>query len=358
VRRFSPDAAGSGIPHVEAVLNAELPQAPYRIVRSSSSAAFWRSAPVLRSVAKARACRCRRPSATHRKVFRRDWPDCRALLAAGAGAGLATAFNAPLAGGIFVLEELVRRFEVRGAITALGASATAISVSRVILATRRTSMSRRWSRRPPRRGRCSLCLGRSPGSPRSGITCCCCERWRCLTDDGLARRSACGAGGRAGRDARLVRPRSHRRRRSDHATRPARRRCVRPASACFPVQAGAGRDILFGGNARRPVCAYARFGAQLGLFFGQACQLAFPGLQIQPEGFAIVGMAAFFTGVVRAPLTGLVLVTEMTADVTMLLPMLGACAMAMLTPTLLRNPPIYDSLRERTIERAKARRGL
>ena len=61
------------------------------------------------------------------------------------------------------------------------------------------------------------------------------------------------------------------------------------------------------------------------------------------------------TGVVRAPLTGIVLATEMTADVTLLLPMLGACAMAMLTPTLLKDPPIYDSLRERTVARERAR---
>jgi chloride channel protein, CIC family len=96
-------------------------------------------------------------------------------------------------------------------------------------------------------------------------------------------------------------------------------------------------------------------GAQFGLFFGLACQLEFPGLNIQTEAFAVVGMAALFTGVVRAPLTGIVLATEMTADVALLLPMLGACAMAMLTPTLLKDPPIYDSLRERTVARERAR---
>jgi CIC family chloride channel protein len=76
-------------------------------------------------------------------------------------------------------------------------------------------------------------------------------------------------------------------------------------------------------------------------------------LEIQAEGFAVVGMAAFFTGVVRAPLTGIVLVTEMTANATMLLLMLVACFAAMLVPTLLRDTPIYDSLREHTLRREK-----
>ena len=46
-------------------------------------------------------------------------------------------------------------------------------------------------------------------------------------------------------------------------------------------------------------------------------------------------------------LPGIVLVMEMHASFTMLLPMLAACFTAMLVPTLLGDPPIYDSLRER-----------
>src|SRR5262249_54429316 len=66
-------------------------------------------------------------------VFRCSWPDWRVLMAAGAGAGLATAFNSPIAGAVFVLEELVQRFEHRIAIAALAASTTAIAVARVLL---------------------------------------------------------------------------------------------------------------------------------------------------------------------------------------------------------------------------------
>jgi len=38
----------------------------------------------------------------------------------------------------------------------------------------------------------------------------------------------------------------------------------------------------------------------------------------------------------------------------MLLPMLGGCFVAMLVPTLLRDVPIYDALREHTIRREHA----
>jgi CIC family chloride channel protein len=98
-------------------------------------------------------------------------------------------------------------------------------------------------------------------------------------------------------------------------------------------------------------------GAQVGLVCGALCRTAFPDLGINPETFAVVGMAAFFTGVVQAPVTGIVLVIEMTAGFTMLLPMLGACFAAMLVPNLMRSAPIYESLRERVIPSQQRRAG-
>jgi CIC family chloride channel protein len=90
-------------------------------------------------------------------------------------------------------------------------------------------------------------------------------------------------------------------------------------------------------------------GAQLGFFFGAVCRLAIPDLGIDPQAFAVVGMAAFFTGVVQAPVTGIVLVVEMTAAFTTFLPMLGACFAAMLVANLLHSAPIYESLRVRPL---------
>ena len=74
--------------------------------------------------------------------------------------------------------------------------------------------------------------------------------------------------------------------------------------------------------------------------------------------FAVVGMAAFFTAVVRAPLTGIILVTEMTDNSRLLLPMLAACFSAMAVATMLREPPIYDALKERTLALLANKAGL
>src|SRR5262245_56863120 len=134
VRRFSPHASGSGIPHVEVVLSGEIAPAPASLIAVKfsggllaigSGLALGREGPSVQMGA----------GIAHLvgRAFRRDWPDCRTLMAAGAGAGLAAAFNAPIAGAVFVLEELVRRFELRIAIAALVASTTAIAAARLLL---------------------------------------------------------------------------------------------------------------------------------------------------------------------------------------------------------------------------------
>jgi chloride channel protein, CIC family len=357
VRRYSPQASGSGIPHVEAVLNEELPQAPFRIIpvkfvagvlAIGSGLALGREGPTVQMAA----------TIGHLvgKTFRRNWPDCRVLLAAGAGAGLATAFNAPIAGAIFVLEELVRRFELRIAIAALGASATAISVSRVFLGdaadfhvgalTYAGAASRPlyfvlgalaglvaivYNRVLLRTIAVVGQLDRWPVELSAGVIGAAVGILAWFAPDLVGGGDAITQRALSGADTLAVLP------------------------FVFLLRLGLGSISYAAATPGGLFAPMLVLGAQLGLFFGQLCQLVFPDLNIQPEGFAVVGMAAFFTGVVRAPLTGIVLVVEMTSNVTMLLPMLGACFTAMLTTTLLRDPPIYDSLRERTLERERTR---
>jgi CIC family chloride channel protein len=355
VRRISPQAIGSGIPHVEAVLNGQLPQARFRIIpvkfiggvlAIGSGLALGREGPSVHMAA----------TLGHLvgRAFRRNWPDCRVLLAAGAGAGLATAFNAPIAGGIFVLEELVRRFELRVAIAALSASASAISVSRAILGDAPdfhlgALVAPHLAVRPlffvlgALAGlmavifnrvllRTMTTMDRLPAEARAALVGAAVGALAWVLpdlvggDDPIAQRTLLGAG------------------------------TLGLLPAVFLLRFALGALSYSAGTPGGLFAPLLVLGAQFGLFFGLVCELAFPGLHVQPEGFAVVGMAALFTGIVRAPLTGIVLATEMTADVTLLLPMLGACAMAMLTPTLIKDPPIYDSLRERTVNRERARR--
>ena len=107
---------------------------PYAMPLSSSSAAYSQSVPDFALGREGPSVQMGHSVADIvAQLFRRGEPDARVLFAAGAGAGLATAFNAPIAGAIFVLEELLRRFDTRTATAVLGASAGAIAVARVLL---------------------------------------------------------------------------------------------------------------------------------------------------------------------------------------------------------------------------------
>lgn len=354
VRRFVPSAAGSGIPHVESVIAGEAPPAPLillpikfvgGLLAIGAGLALGREGPSVQMGT----------TLAHQfgTLFRCNWRESQSLLAAGAGAGLAAAFNAPLAGAVFVLEELLRRFDMRHATMALGASFGAIAVVRAI-------------------------DGPTPEllvAPHFDVTAL--DHLLCFVlgaAAGLAslpyNRAILGA-----LDA------------SDRLEWPAERKAALVGAAVgalawfAPELAGDGGALtqrtLDGayGLAALPLVFLLRFvlgaasyaaatpgglfapllvlGAEFGSFLGQAVYAGAPDAQTHAAILAIVGMAAFFSAVVRAPLTGMILLTEMTGSSELLLPMLAACFAAMATAAACRNEPIYDALKARAARIAR-----
>jgi CIC family chloride channel protein len=134
VRRFAPEASGSGIPHVKAVLHGLSAMAWQRVLAVKflggltgigAGLALGREGPTIQMGA-----------AVGQMVS--GWFSCtprerRTLIAAGAGAGLAAAFNAPLAGLVFVLEEVQRDFSPGVFTATLIASGVADVTTRLLL---------------------------------------------------------------------------------------------------------------------------------------------------------------------------------------------------------------------------------
>jgi chloride channel protein, CIC family len=88
-------------------------------------------------------------------------------------------------------------------------------------------------------------------------------------------------------------------------------------------------------------------GAAAGALYGHALEASLPVLTTPTAAYAAVGMGALFVGVVRAPVTGIALIVEMTGATTLFIPLLTASAAAVAVPTVLGDPAIYDALRLR-----------
>ncbi len=88
-------------------------------------------------------------------------------------------------------------------------------------------------------------------------------------------------------------------------------------------------------------------GVAFGMMFGSIMQYYFPELVAFPGIFAVAGMAAIFASTVRAPLTGLVLAVEMTSNFELILPLIITTVTASLVTAQLGNQPIYTTLLKR-----------
>lgn len=90
-------------------------------------------------------------------------------------------------------------------------------------------------------------------------------------------------------------------------------------------------------------------GALIGLAVGEITQSILPTAVPIPAVFAVVGMAAYFTAIVRAPLTGVVLIIEMTGNYEQMLPLLISCFFAYAVAEFMKDLPIYEVLLERDL---------
>lgn len=87
-----------------------------------------------------------------------------------------------------------------------------------------------------------------------------------------------------------------------------------------------------------------------GLFTTVVSPLA--GLTVGNEAFyVILGMAGLFAAIVRAPLTGIILISEMTGTLSGLLPLSLCALVSYLTAEILGGQPVYDQLLERILNK-------
>lgn len=358
VRRFSPDAPGSGIPHVKGVL--------LRVRRMN-----WRALIPVKFLAGVAAIGAGlslgREGPTVQlgaaiggglgellRVPKRTLPQ---LISCGAGAGLAAAFNAPLAGFIFVLEELHRELS---ALTYGGALIGAVCATIITEAVSGEAPSFSVRNYVP------LPLAALPLVALLGVV---------GGVAGVVFNKSLVAGLRGVEKI------------------PSRFRWILPGIAgivvgltawWLPDAVGGGHAVaerLLNGHMATTVgllivlftakfvltsLSYASgspggifapmlmLGAILGSLFGEIAGDVLPSLSDSRAAFAVLGMAAFFTSSVRAPLTGIVLILEMTGKQEQLFAICVACLAAYLIADRLRDRPIYDAFLEMDMVRAGA----
>ncbi|MEX2536251.1 MAG: chloride channel protein [Trueperaceae bacterium] len=91
-------------------------------------------------------------------------------------------------------------------------------------------------------------------------------------------------------------------------------------------------------------------GAAVGAAFGQVSSGLFPEMSLQPGAFALVSMAAVFSGAARAPMSTIILAFEMSGDYQLILPLLLATVVSVLVSEIMQPESVYHVL--------LARRGL
>ncbi len=355
-RRFFPGAQGSGIPQAIAAL--EMSPKLYHLRRSVLSlriavgkifltllgllcgASIGREGPTVHIGAAIMY------SVGHRAHFPRHYLD-KSLIIAGGAAGIAAAFNTPLAGIVFVIEEMARNFEERTSGTML----TAVVLAGV------TAMA---------------ILGNYTYFGSSSATLALGSGWIVVPVVGIIGGLLGGSFSRVLiSGSRWIAP---------HL---ARHPFLVPA-LCGLVVAIAGilsggsvygtgypeaKAVITGTGEAEAVYPFLKMLATVASYFsgipggifapslatgaglGSVVAELFTGPTV--EAIVILTMVAYFTGVVQTPITAFVVVMEMTANHTMLLPLMATAFIAYGASRLICHEPIYRSLAQGFLDRLR-----
>lgn len=351
VVRWVPLAAGSGIQHVEAVYRGtarppSLMLLPAKFIGGvlaiGSGLVLGREGPTVHMGAVIGAQAARRGGLDDR--------DVRLMQTALGGAGLAVAFNAPIGGALFTLEEATKSVHIRTVLVTLFSAATAVACARLILGDQPDfqvdPVAAPSSTLVPVFivfGLVTGCLGALYSRLVLGFL------------DGVAAVPRIPAVAKAAIIGAIIGLVAFVDPRAVGGGDGLTQLIVGGGALALPMALGYLVVRLVAGPlsyaAAVPGGLFAPLlavGALWGVLFTGGLNVLIP--ESNPSlvvPMAIVGMAAFFGAVVRAPVTAIVLVIEMTATTSLVVPMLAATAAAVLAAELLKSPPIYDSLRAR-----------
>jgi CIC family chloride channel protein len=85
-------------------------------------------------------------------------------------------------------------------------------------------------------------------------------------------------------------------------------------------------------------------GAMLGGVVGTVAHHLFPAYTASAGAYALVGMGAVFAGVVRTPMTSVLMIFEMTQDYAVIVPLMIANLVSLFIASQLQHEPIYEAL--------------
>jgi CIC family chloride channel protein len=85
-------------------------------------------------------------------------------------------------------------------------------------------------------------------------------------------------------------------------------------------------------------------GAMLGGAIGTVAHHLLPGYTASPGAYALVGMGALFAGIVRAPMTSVLMIFEMTRDYAVIVPLMIANLTSLFISRRFQKQPIYEAL--------------